>query len=64
MRKCFGVNPRNGRNVGERHSWPSLWGVGACRYCGRTLDELKTAPRSILEVKPAQEKEETKHDDR
>jgi len=40
MDKCFGVNPRNGKRVGERHSWLQGWGRGRCRFCLKSLREL------------------------
>lgn len=30
-----------GMLVGGRHRWYPKWGVGCCRWCGRTLEELK-----------------------
>lgn len=38
---CYGLSPLTGLRVGARHSWPDGWGKGRCRFCGRTLDDLK-----------------------
>lgn len=52
IRKCYGINPKDGKGVGERHRWSSWgegWGKGRCDFCGRYLEELfeKPAPKPI-----------------
>ena len=37
---CFGINPRTGERVGSRHRWPDGWGVGICKYCDRTIEQV------------------------
>jgi hypothetical protein len=47
--KCFGVNPKTGHRVGERHRWggiegrgrAGLWGRGMCAWCYRTIEQLR-----------------------
>lgn len=44
IRKCFGINPKTGREVGERHRWTNGWGKGRCDYCGKFLEDLFETP--------------------
>jgi hypothetical protein len=39
-----GRSPRTFKPVGKRHRWRGhSWGVGTCKFCGRTLDEVLDA---------------------
>lgn len=40
-----GRSPKTGRRVGARHRWEGVgmfkgWGMGQCRYCFRTLEQV------------------------
>lgn len=48
--KCGGVNPRTRQKVGERHRWEAGYGIGFCKWCGRSMDQLRVKP--VKEAKP------------
>lgn len=40
---CYGVNPRTGLKVGERHKWSEGGGKGPCVYCGKYLEDAMSS---------------------
>lgn len=41
-----GRSPKTGKPVGQRHRWNDGYGKGRCEFCGRTLDQVLSPPKS------------------
>lgn len=39
-RPCYGINPRTGKRVGERHRYVERGRIGPCKFCGRYVSDL------------------------